>query len=226
MLFTKEWAKCRQLLDASKGLLNSFCIALMVIQYLQARDVLPVLPVAHAAHSHMPSLPVPPTCPSDASNGRVAARVSSGALLLGFFRYFGLQVQPLQVILSVRKGTLQPRGPASVLDPVPFLVLEDPIDPLDNPARGSTRQTWEKVRGECLRAMLLLSSDSLHTTPGAAARPDRSRQEVLTDVQEFLTGDTGAGPVRQEADGADALLDRLCRVLPRTHRHGFQQLFW
>jgi DNA polymerase sigma len=53
ILAVKGWAKARGLVDAQRGMLNTFSVVLMVIHYLHARHRLPVLqPSSPLAHAH------------------------------------------------------------------------------------------------------------------------------------------------------------------------------
>jgi len=159
----KNWAKSRQINDASQGTLSSYSLVLMVLHYLQSACKPPVLmslqqdfPTYFDYNKNVDELPMfEPAdhiqCNSSANNQ------SLGELIDGFFAYYATNFNFNYLAISVRLGRATPKS----LYPEwkdKFICVEEPFE-LTNTARAVYEFTrFELIKRELKRAHTQLKS--------------------------------------------------------------------
>lgn len=160
----KHWAERREICASyAGGTLNSYATSLMVISFLQRRElpVVPVFPCDRMGCSKSRAASFGGTRSGFQEIARAnslaheAMRQHVGELLLEFFEFYGTEFDPKTYSISVRTGELLRKKQHQSASP---LVIEDPIVPEWNVAACVDAKGLHKIRKECRRATRILST--------------------------------------------------------------------
>ena len=166
VLAIKNWVKKQQLNDTHRGDVNSFGYTLMIIQYLQMQQPNPILPCLKVDFVN------------DAQNGNVINidsldwincqsfvnfgcknESTLGQLFKGFFTFYNQIFDAKRDAISVGSGKLIDKNSFQLHNNQNTeLIIQDPIDPMDNVARRATKPSLKKMLDAFAVAVNVLSA--------------------------------------------------------------------
>ncbi|NXA93319.1 GLD2 polymerase, partial [Melanocharis versteri] len=158
VLVVKMWASFHEINDASRGTLNSYSLALMVLHYLQTlpEPVLPSLqknypecfdPTMQLHLVHQAPRTIPPYISKNGS--------SLGDLLIGFFKYYATEFDWCHQMISVREAKAIAR-PDGIEWRNKFICIEEPFDGTNTARAVHEKHKFDMIRGELSQAWRLL----------------------------------------------------------------------
>jgi DNA polymerase sigma len=162
----KYWAKRRQINAPFAGTLSSYAYVLLLIHFLQRRNP-PILPCLQTNVDHLPRVEVEGyDCTYHTKVHRSFSsqknKQSTGKLLVEFFRFYGLEFDYVNCVVSVRTGgffTKEAKDwkkPKHVRESC-FLGLEDPFEVTHNLGRVVDKRGIEIIRNELERGFIILA---------------------------------------------------------------------
>ncbi|NWV40750.1 GLD2 polymerase, partial [Grantiella picta] len=158
VLVVKKWASFHEINDASRGTLNSYSLALMVLHYLQTLPE-PILPCLQKNYPecfdstmqlhlvHQAPRTIPPYISKNES--------SLGDLVIGFFKYYATEFDWSHQMISVREGKAIPRHDGTEWRNK-FICIEEPFDGTNTARAVHEKQKFDVIRGEFAQAWRLL----------------------------------------------------------------------
>ncbi|XP_075038468.1 poly(A) RNA polymerase GLD2 isoform X2 [Mixophyes fleayi] len=158
VLVVKRWASHHGINDASRGTLSSYSLVLMVLHYLQTLPE-PILPslqkkypecfsptmqlhLVHHAPRHVPQYL--------SKNG-----VSLGDLVLGFFKYFAIQFDWKNKMISVREGKAIQRTDG-IEWRNKYICVEEPFDRTNTARAVHEKHKFDMIQEEFMKAWVRL----------------------------------------------------------------------
>ena len=164
----KYWAKRRQINAPFAGTLSSYAYVLLIIHFLQRRDS-PILPCLQLGIENIPKVEVEGYDCTFQSNNLNTHRIngsknkqSLGKLVIDFFKFYGLEFDYVNCVISVRtagfftKEVKDWKKPKHARESC-FLGLEDPFEVTHNLGRVVDKRGIEIIRNEFERAFIILA---------------------------------------------------------------------
>ena len=164
----KYWAKRRQINAPFAGTLSSYAYVLLIIHFLQRRDP-PILPCLQIGVENLPKIEVEGyDCTyhtNNLNNYKLNASKNKhgvGKLLVDFYKFYGLEFDYVNCVISVRTGGFFLKESKDWKRPKHnrescFLGLEDPFEVTHNLGRVVDKRGIEIIRNELERAFIILA---------------------------------------------------------------------